>query len=173
MSIGPIQLLMVGFESPDFKGEILEELKTLQEHDVVRLVDMLVVRKDNEGNVETVLASALSTEEAEEFGAYIGALIGIGVAGEEGAEAGALAGALEGADGHVLDEEQVWYLVDEIPEGSAAGIALLEHRWAIPLREAIERAGGTLLTDAWIHPQDLVAIGLLAGAEADARAKEG
>ena len=43
---------------------------------------------------------------------------------------------------------------------------LLEHRWAIPLRESIRSAGGTLLADAWVHPQDLVAVGLQAREEA-------
>jgi hypothetical protein len=48
--------------------------------------------------------------------------------------------ALEG--GHVFDEEDVWYAADAIPNGSAAAIALIEHRWAIPLRDAIIDAGG-------------------------------
>jgi len=68
-------------------------------------------------------------------------------------------------EGHAYSEEEVWYLADAIPPGSSAGIALLEHRWAIPLREAIERAGGEPLADAWVHPTDLVA----AGAEAAGR----
>jgi hypothetical protein len=59
----------------------------------------------------------------------------------------------------------VWYIADEIPEGTAAAVALIEHRWAIPLRSAIQDAGGFLVSDAWIHPADLVAIGLLASEE--------
>jgi hypothetical protein len=102
-----------------------------------------------------------------EFGAYVGALIGLGAAGEEGAEAGALAGAEALADQQVFDDDQVWYVADAIPNGTAAGIALIEHRWAIPLRDAIARAGGIPLADEWIHATDLVAIGLV-GAEASA-----
>ena len=64
--------------------------------------------------------------------------------------------------GSVIDPDDVWYMADAIPTGTSAGIALLEHRWAIPLRDAIERAGGKTLVDSWVHPQDLVA----AGAEA-------
>jgi hypothetical protein len=44
-----------------------------------------------------------------------------------------------------------------------AVVALLEYRWAIPLREAVLRAGGATLADAWIHPDDLVLYGTLAG----------
>jgi uncharacterized membrane protein len=160
-------MLVVGFDEPKFKGEVLEELKRLKEEDIIRLIDLAVVRKDDEGNIETLHTSDLSEDEAMEFGAYVGALIGLGAAGEEGAEAGALAGAEALADQQVFDDDQVWYVADAIPNGTAAGIALIEHRWAIPLRDAIVRAGGLPLADEWIHATDLVAIGLV-GAEASA-----
>jgi uncharacterized membrane protein len=165
MAIGPVQMLIVGFDEPKFKGEVLEELKRLKDEDIIRLIDLAVVRKDDEGNIEKLHTSDLSEDEAMEFGAYVGALIGLGAAGEEGAEAGALAGAEALADQQVFDDDQVWYVADAIPNGSAAGIALIEHRWAIPLRDAIARAGGMPLADEWIHATDLVAIGLV-GAEA-------
>jgi uncharacterized membrane protein len=167
MAIGPVQMLVVGFDEPKFKGEVLEELKRLKEEDIIRLIDLAVVRKDDEGNIETLHTSDLSEDEAMEFGAYVGALIGLGAAGEEGAEAGALAGAEALADQQVFDDDQVWYVADAIPNGTAAGIALIEHRWAIPLRDSIARAGGIPLADEWIHATDLVAIGLV-GAEASA-----
>jgi uncharacterized membrane protein len=158
-------MLIVGFDEPKFKGEVLDELKRLKDEDIIRLIDLAVVRKDDEGNIEKLHTSDLSEDEAMEFGAYVGALIGLGAAGEEGAEAGALAGAEALADQQVFDDDQVWYVADAIPNGSAAGIALIEHRWAIPLRDAIARAGGMPLADEWIHATDLVAIGLV-GAEA-------
>jgi uncharacterized membrane protein len=168
MPVGPVQVLVIGFDHPEFKGEIREELDRLRESDVVRLIDLIVVNKDDEGNVERVQISDLTTEEAEEFGAIAGALIGLGAgADEESMEAGALLGAAAGADGHILDED-VWYVDDAIPNGSAAAVALIEHRWAIPLREAIRSAGGFHLADAWVHPEDLVAIGALAAEEAEA-----
>jgi uncharacterized membrane protein len=167
MAIGPVQMLVVGFDEPKFKGEVLEELRRLKEEDIIRLIDLAVVRKDDEGNIETLHTSDLSEDEAMEFGAYVGALIGLGAAGEEGAEAGAVAGAEALADQQVFDDDQVWYVADAIPNGTAAGVALIEHRWAIPLRDAIARAGGIPLADEWIHATDLVAIGLV-GAEASA-----
>jgi hypothetical protein len=97
-----------------------------------------------------------------------GALIGLGLGDDdETIEAGAALGALAGEDGHVLDPD-TWCIEDAIPNGSAAAIALIEHRWAIPLREAILSAGGSLRADAWIHPTDLIALGLLAREEAPA-----
>jgi len=167
MEIGPVQMLVVGFEGPKFKGEILEELTRLKNADLIRLIDLVVVKKDDDGNVETLHTSDLTTDEATEFGAVAGALLGLGAAGEEGMEAGARAGADALADGQVFDDDQVWYAADAIPNGTAAGVALIEHRWAIPLRDAIVHAGGIPLIDEWIHATDLIAVGALAGASAE------
>ena len=163
MEFGPVQMLVVGFENGKFSGEILAELRRLREHDIVRLIDLLFVAKDESGEIEAIEHSDLADDEAEAFGALAGALVGMGAAGVEGAEAGAARGAAAVDErGSVMDPDDVWYVADAIPPGTSAGIALLEHRWAIPLRDAIERAGGNALVDTWIHPQDLVA----AGAEA-------
>ena len=167
MTTGPVQILVVGFADPKFDGSILAELARLREQDVVRLIDVILVRKDENGNIERATHSDLTTEEAEEFGAYVGALIGLGVDGAEGMEAGAVLGAAALEDGHVFDENETWYVDDAIPPNSAAAIALLEHRWAVPLRDAIVNANGFHLADAWVHPTDLVAIGLLAASEAE------
>ena len=158
-TMGPVQLLVVGFDDPRFTGEIRAELERLRQQDTIRLIDLALVRKDEHGVVEKLQQSDLSAEEAEQLGAVIGALIGFGVADQEGAEAGALAGAQAGADGHILPDD-IWYVQDTLPPNTAAAIALIEHRWALPLRDAIQRAGGFHLADAWVHPLDLVAIGL-------------
>jgi len=157
MSFGPVQILVIGFDHPEFKGDIRKELERLRENDVVRLIDLMVVRKDDDGNIERLQQTDLSQEEMEDFGAVVGALIGVGADGEEGATAGAVLGAAAMEDGHVFDENETWYVDDAIPPGSAAAVALLDHRWAIGLRDAIRDAGGFHLADAWIHPADLVA----------------
>src|SRR4051794_18903580 len=133
MTIGPVQLLVVSFDQPNFTGEIVEEFRRLRESDVIRLIDALVVRKQADGRLDAVQWSDLSVDEAEDMGATVGALIGVGMDGEAGMEAGALSGAEAGADGHLIDEAQVWNLADAIPNGSAAAIALIEHLWAAPL----------------------------------------
>ena len=156
MTIGPVQLLVVGFAGEEVNDEILAELDQLRESDVVRLLDLIAVRKNADGNLEKLLRTDLSPEEAEAFGAVVGALTGFGAAGEEATE----------PDGRALDEE-VWYVEDAIPNGTTAAVALLEHRWAIPLRDGIRNAGGFHLADAWVHPADLVGIGLLAAEEAE------
>jgi len=166
MTIGPVQLLVLGFNEPEFKGEILAELDRLKENDVVRVIDALGIYKDSDGEVSALRASNISEEHAAEFGAVVGALIGFGAAGEEGAEAGGLVGAAAMEGGGVFDEEEIWDVVDDIPENSAAVVMLLEHRWAIPLRNAVYGAGGFPIADGFVHPLDLVAVGLLAREEA-------
>jgi uncharacterized membrane protein len=166
LTLGPVQMLIVGFQGDKFDGSIMKELDRLKEHDIVRLIDLLFVKKNEDGEIEVAQRSDLGADEAQEFGAIIGALVGLGAEGEEGAEYGALAGAAELEDGHVFDDEAVWYLGDAIPDGTAAAVALLEHRWAIPLRDKIAQAGGLTLSDAWVHVADLVAVGALAKAKA-------
>lgn len=155
---GPVQMLVVGFDDANFQGEILPELRRLRDRDVIRLIDLVVVEKDAAGDITSVEVSDLSEEEAAEFGAIAGALVGLGADGGEGMEEGAIAGA-EAAEDGVFGDELVWSVADAIPFGSTAAVALIEHRWAIPLRDAIRRAGGVTTADAWVHPEDLIAAG--------------
>jgi uncharacterized membrane protein len=167
MAIGPVQLITLGFTHPDFHGEIIAELERLKESDTVRVIDALAVYKDADGGIEVEHLSNLSTDEAIELGSKIGALIGLGVEGEEGMEAGAAAGAEAAADGvHVFSDEDAWDVLEDIPNDSAAALILLEHHWAVPLRDAIARAGGMRLGDGFISPLDLIEIGLVSAEEA-------
>ena len=167
MAIGPVQLIVLGFNHPDFHGEIIEELEKLRESDTVRVIDSLAVYKDAEGEIEVEHLSNLTTEEAIELGSKVGALIGLGIDGEEGMEAGAELGAEAAAEGFdVFDEAEAWDVLEDIPNDSAAALLLLEHHWAVPLRDAIARAGGFRVSDGFISALDLVAIGLLSAEEA-------
>ena len=170
MAIGPVQLIVLGFEHPEFHGEIIAELERLRESDTVRVIDALAVHKDADGEIEVAHLSNLSKDEAIEFGTKIGALIGLGIEGEEGMVAGAVAGAEaveEGNGVHAFSDEQAWDVLEDIPNDSAAALILLEHHWAVPLRDAIARAGGFRISDGFISPLDLVEIGLTTREEAD------
>src|SRR3954453_9864893 len=90
---GPLQMWTVAFDGNRFKGEILPELERLKREGVVRIVDLLAVRKDGTGAVAVITASDLEWEEATQFGAYLGTLIGFGAGGTDGAERGSIAGA--------------------------------------------------------------------------------
>jgi uncharacterized membrane protein len=162
-----VQLLVLGFKSPDFHGEVIAELERLRESDTVKVIDALAVYKDADGEIEVEHLSNLTQEEAIEVGSKIGALIGLGFDGEEGAEAGAELGAEATAEGvHAFSDADAWDVLAEIPNDSATALILLEHHWAVPLRDAIARAGGFRIADSFISPLDLVLIGMLGADEA-------
>jgi uncharacterized membrane protein len=168
MAIGPVQLIVLGFSHPDFHGEVIAELERLRESDTVRVIDALAVYKDAEGEIEVEHLSNLTQAEAIELGSKVGALVGLGIAGEEGAEEGAEAGAEEAAEeGIDVFGGAEWDVIEEIPNDSAAALILLEHHWAVPLRDAIARAGGFRISDGFISPLDLVEIGLVTADEAN------
>jgi uncharacterized membrane protein len=169
MAVGPVQLVVLGFEHPDFHGEIIAELERLRESDTIRVIDSLAVYKDAEGDLEVEHLSNLTKDEAIELGSTIGALIGLGIEGEEGLEAGAAAGAKAAAEAGVhpiSDNDDVWDVLEDIPNDSAAALILIEHQWAVPLRDAVLRAGGFRISDGFISPLDLVGIGLVSADEA-------
>jgi uncharacterized membrane protein len=170
MAIGPVQLVVLGFNHPQFHGEIIEELERLRESDSVRVIDALAVHKDADGEIEVAHLSNLTRDEAVELGSMVGALIGLGIDGEEGIEAGAQAGAEVSADGidAFSNDDGEWDVLAEIPNDSAAALVLLEHQWAVPLRDAVVRAGGFRISDGFISPLDLVEIGLASADEAHA-----
>jgi uncharacterized membrane protein len=168
MAIGPVQLIVLGFNHPDFHGEVISELERLRESDTIRVIDSLAVYKDADGELEVEHLSNLTEQEAIELGSKIGALIGLGIEGEEGAEAGAIAGAEQAADEgiHVFSDAAAWDVLEDIPNDSAAALILIEHHWAVPLRDAIARAGGFRISDGFISSLDLVEIGLVSADEA-------
>jgi uncharacterized membrane protein len=167
MAIGPVQLIVLGFQNPQFHGEIIAELERLRESDMVRVIDALAVHKDAAGEIEVVHLSNITDDEARELGSAVGALIGLGIEGDKGFVAGAEAGAEAAAEGlQVFSEQDAWDVLEEIPNDSAAALLLIEHHWAVPLRDAVARAGGFRISDGFISPLDLVGIGLVTAEEA-------
>ena len=133
----PVQVLVVGFEAPTFSGEVLAELTRLREAGVVRLVDVLLVSRGDDGTFEILPPPP---------GADL----------ELGQVAAEILGLPEGVDGeHEALEGGAWSLDDAVPPGSTAAVALIEHTWAQPLVESIRRAGGRPLDETWLAPPDV------------------
>ena len=168
MAIGPVQLLAIGFKSPDFEGEVLDELSRLRESNAVKVIDALLVYKDEEGDMAVAEASNLTEDESVEFGAKVGALIGLGAAGEDGFIAGAQLGAAAGEEGlDIFSGDTAIDILEALPNDSAIALVLIEHHWAVPLRDAVWRAGGFNLASTMIRPRDLVELGLVRAEEAE------
>ena len=157
-SMGPIQMTSLAFPGNRFKGEILPELEQLKKEGVVRIIDLLLVRKDELGNVMVTTASDLDWQEAVSFGSYVGARAGYAAEGAAGVEKGAMAGAAELADGHLFDQDDVFRVTQALPENMSAVLVLLEHLWAKPLIDAVVRTDGIELTNDWIRPEEVVSV---------------
>jgi uncharacterized membrane protein len=164
-SLGPIQMLTFAFAENRFKGEILPELERLKRQHV-RIIDMLVVRKDGAGNVMVTTATDLDWEEAVAFGSYVGSLAGFAALGAEGIEPGSIAGAAELADGHLFDVDDVFRVTQALPNNTSAALVLLEHLWMKPLLEAIDRAQGIELANEWVRAHEIVKVDVQRGGDA-------
>jgi uncharacterized membrane protein len=158
-SIGPVQLLAVGFD-PDarFEGRIMEELENLERHETIRILDLLFVRKD----VEPGDLLALDYQ-GEELGAIVGALLGFDFEGEQPSE-------LSEVEGHAfgLSQKEIQGIAASLHPGDSAGFLLIEHVWARDLKLAIRDAGGFPLGEGFLTPEALseVATEILAMSEA-------
>lgn len=139
--MGPVQVLVVGFDRPTFSGEVLAELTRLREAGIVRLIDMLLVARGHDGTIETV---APPGGIPADLGGLAAAILG-----RPDSEADA------GPGNDDSDDTATWSLADAVPPGSAAAVALIEHVWAGALTAAIRRAGGTPLEETWLEPGDL------------------
>jgi len=163
--IGPLQILVVGFDDPQLDGSLLDGLEAASASGAVKVVDALGVYKDAGGNILAAEASDLSIDEAMVYGAWVGALVGLGAGGEEGAEIGAVAGAISAMDEYEygLDADSIQSIAGDIPAGGAAMMLVIEHTWAIPLRNAMRASGGILIAQDFLSPEALIALGAIGG----------
>ncbi len=164
MTIGPLQLLVVGFVDPKLDGSVLGALADASDAGMIRVVDLLGVYKGEDGTVLAAEATDLTEDEAITYGAWVGALIGLGAGGVEGAEAGAIAGAIHAMDEYEygIDADGLATIADDIPAGGAAMLLVIEHTWAIPLRDALRASGGIMIAQDFLSPEALIALGAAA-----------
>lgn len=157
---GPMQMLVIAFEKPEFHGKIRQELEYVMEKGMIRLIDLLFLMKDENGNIRSMEATQLDEEERMRFGAVVGGLIGLGARGEEGAVIGMEEGALAAAqDNYGITEDDIFEITEAIPEGTAAAVLIIEHLWAKNLKQALRDAGGVLVSQGMITPELLVLVG--------------
>lgn len=155
-----MQLLVIAFDNPSFQGQIRRELESVMEKGIIRLIDVLFVSKDKDGNIRSLEATQLGEEEKIRFGAVVGALLGYGAGGEEGGKMGAEAGILAASEGsYGITEEDILDIAEAIPEGNAAGILIIEHLWAKNLKQALRDQGGVLVAQGMLTPELLIAVG--------------
>jgi rRNA maturation endonuclease Nob1 len=134
--LGPIDYIVVGFVGNNFDGSVLEELKKAAENGIIRVVDLLFVIKDEDGNV-TMAEIEDQHEELKEVAKAIG---------HEG-------------DLPLLSEDDVEKLGAKMDNDTSAGVLVIEHLWAKGLKTALIDAGAFLIDEGRIHP-DTIAVAI-------------
>ena len=130
---GPVDYLVVEFPAgqSNFTGEMAKELASLVDAGTVRLLDLLVLHKDDDGTIEAFEIDDL--DEVDELRA------------------------LETQVAEILAEDDVVHLAASMEDGSTAGVIVWENRWAAPFASAARRAGGQLVASGRIPIQALIA----------------
>jgi uncharacterized membrane protein len=160
VTYGPLQLLVILFENPDFHNQISLELNSVMDKGIIRLIDFLFLWKDRDGSIVSTTVTELDKKERVHFGAFVGGLIGFGAGGKEGVVAGMEAGALAAArENYGITDKDILEITEAIPENAAAAIFIIEHLWAKNLNQAISEAGGVLVSQGILTPELLILVG--------------
>ena len=132
--LGPVDWIVVEFPGSRFKGEIMPELQSLVERNIVRVLDLLIMRKDEEGALEAFELSELDDSELGAMRSY------------------------ETELAMLLSEEDVIAVAAAVEPGSTAAVLVFENTWAAPFGSAVRRAGGQLVASGRIPVQALLAV---------------
>jgi hypothetical protein len=167
MSVGPVQLVLLGFETAErFNGDIARELLDLRGRGVIRVLDARLLHRSPEGDLTEVDLGELLVERPTELANPVARLLAGNGNGNGNGHPGQRA--LAETVGFALDD--VHRLTDEIGPGDIALAILVEHRWAAHFREAVREAGGRLLGQGFLTPEVVMVIGAEIQAHADAEA---
>jgi hypothetical protein len=128
---GPIDYIIVGFEGNKFDGSILKALGDSIDKGIIGLIDLALVMRDEDDTVSVINVSDLGDEYAVEF-------VQKYKTGETS-----------------VSEDDIQEVADLIEKNCSAGLLVIEHLWAKPLKEAIINANGVLLAEGRIHPEAL------------------
>ena len=131
--LGPVDWIVVEFPGSKFNGQIAPALLDLVERDLIRVLDLLVLKKDDDGSLEAFELSDLDQGEVGDLRTY------------------------EAELAMLLSEEDVTSLGAAIEPGSSAAVLVWENTWAAPFASAVRRAGGQLVASGRIPTQALLA----------------
>lgn len=140
--LGPVDWIVVEFPGSKFNGEIAPALQDLVERDLVRVLDLLMLKKDTDGSLEAFELSDLGMDEVGELRSY------------------------ETELAMLLSEDDVTAVAAAVEPGSSAAVLVWENTWAAPFASAVRRSGGQLVASGRIPIQ-----ALLAAVEADEQAE--
>ena len=169
--MGPIQILLLGFDDFRATGGIADELTALSDAGTIRIIDVRFLLKQSVSEVVTVRVSDLDDSEREDLRAAAGALVGLGAGAVLGGEDGAAVGPILGADAAVdvgelgLSEAEIGELAEALEVGDALLLLVIENVWAAAFANALREAGVVHAQQDYLSPEGLVALGAMLGLE--------
>jgi hypothetical protein len=131
--LGPVDWIVVEFPGSKFNGEIAPKIQELVDRGIIRVLDLLFIRKADDGSLEAFEIEDLDDSEVGVFRAY------------------------ENAVAHLLSEDDVTALAASMERGTTAAVLVWENVWAAPVAAAIRHAGGQLAANGRIPIQALLA----------------
>ena len=137
--MGPSEYIVIGFEGNKFSGEIMPEIKRLKDENLIRILDALVLQRDDSGDL-------LSFEIADMPDMQQDAI------------------ELEAQLGQWFSQDDIEQIGEVVPNASTVALLLVEHIWAEPLSGSIQRANGTVLARTYVSPELLDEVEALVGA---------
>lgn len=156
MEIGPVQLVVISFDNIDrFKGQIMAELDAVRSRGVIRLIDALAVARTANGDVVAIEDSDFSAAEVAEIGSAIRMLTGMDSAESVTESSSDLA--IDKGIG--LTPADIRNVAESIEPGSAMLYLLIEHTWAIGLKEAVRGVGGVPVVQGFLTPEAMLMVG--------------
>ena len=141
--LGPVDWIVVEFPGSKFNGEIAPALVDLVERGIVRVLDLVMLRKDADGSIEAFEMTDLDDSEVGQLRSY------------------------EAELALLLSEDDVEAIAQAVDPGSSAAVLVFENSWAAPFASAVRRSGGQLVASGRIPVQ-----ALLAAIEADEEENE-
>jgi Family of unknown function (DUF6325) len=129
MAVGPVEYIIVGFPGNEFNGAIAPALAELVESGTIRIIDLVFIAKDGDGN-----AAAIEWEDHDALAPF---------------------GDIDGDVGGVISPEDIEHAAEGLEPNSSAALLVWEDLWATPLVEAMRGSGGVLIEGARI-PHDLI-----------------
>jgi uncharacterized membrane protein len=139
MTTGPVSYTVIAFPGNRFNGHVAPEIEKLVANGTVRILDLVFVFKDENGDTLT-----LEFDQLEELAPF---------------------GDLEGEVGGLINQEDLDHVADQLPAGNSALAVVWEDVWARPLVEAVRASGGVVVDSARI-PAEMVDDALAELAEA-------
>ena len=131
--LGPVDYIVVEFPGSKFNGEIAPALKDLVDRGVIRVLDIVILQKDDKGTLEVAELSDLDESEVGSIRDY------------------------ETKLAMLLSEDDVIAVAEAIEPGTTAAVLVWENKWAVPFATAVRHSGGLLVASGRIPIQAIAA----------------